>query len=132
MVEQGWWYLAHSYTCKNDKGDYIFEGEVANFNMANIRAARLIDLGWHIYSPISHTHPIHAAYPPFVGGQVHAPWYAYDNDFIRTVPFVGIILCPGWEDSSGCRHEKELFEELGRRILFLHEGGVVTDERPHA
>jgi len=124
----GWWYLAHPYTCKDRDGRYIFEGEVANFYLANLRAAQLIDAGWKIYSPISHTHPIHAAYPSFVGGQVHAPWYEYDNDFIRIVPFVGIILSPEWEGSSGCRDEKELFEQLGRKVMYLHRDGIVREE----
>ena len=127
MPKPGWWYLAHPYTCKNEKGDYVFEGEVANFNLANIRAAQLIDLGWKIYSPISHTHVIHCAWPPFVGAQVHAPWYEFDDDFIKTVPFAGIILSPGWEKSGGCQHEKELFESLGGQVLYLHEGEVVRD-----
>jgi len=25
MPKPGWWYLAHPYTCKNEKGDYVFE-----------------------------------------------------------------------------------------------------------
>ena len=124
----GWWYLAHRYTTKNNKGDFVFQGEEANYQLVNVIAAKLIELGWRIYSPLSHTHPIHCAWPPFVGGEAHEMWYEFDNDFILTMPFRGIILCPGWHLSSGCRGEKELFESLGREVLYLHEGCVISKE----
>ena len=124
----GLWYFAHPYTVKNEKGDYVFEGEEANFRLCNYRAALLIEKGILLYSPISHTHPIHSASPVFAGGQAHGLWYDFDNAFIRIVPFTGIILAPGWQDSKGCKGEKALFEDLGREVRYLHENGEIASE----
>jgi len=118
MLKEGLHYFAHPYTCKADDGRYIPEGEAANYRLCNIRAAKLIEAGWLIYSPISHTHPIHIAYPNFVGKEVHDMWYHFDNAFIERVPFRGIILAPGWENSKGCVAEKKLFERLDREVLY--------------
>ena len=129
---KGLWYLAHPYTVKNKKGEYVAGGEEANFQLCNLRAARLIEKGVLIYSPISHTHPIHQIYPPFVGGEVHVMWYEFDNAIIRATPFEGIILSPGWENSQGCRGEKVLFEELGRKVKYLTEHEAISDTPPEA
>ena len=124
----GLWYFAHPYTCKDKDGKYVLGGEEANFHICNVRVAQLIEKGVLVYSPISHTHPIHMDYPPFVGGEVHQMWYEYDNGMIREVHFKGIILAPGWEKSTGCKAEKELFEELGREVRYLKESGEIVRE----
>lgn len=116
--KEGLWYFAHPYTCKNNKGEYVTGGEDANFRLCCYRAAKLIEMGYVIYSPISHTHPIHMSYPPFVGQEVHDMWYELDNKFIRLANFTGIILAPGWENSKGCVAEKELFESLNRAVVY--------------
>ena len=119
--KEGLWYFAHPYTVRGPDGKYSLAGEEANFRLCCLRAARLIEAGWNIYAPICHTHPIHVAYPRFVGQELHEPWYKLDNAFIRHANFTGIILAPEWQMSSGCRAEKKLFEELGRKVLFLDE-----------
>ena len=93
MIEfkNGIWYFAHPYTCKDANGNYVSGGEEANFRLCNIRAAKLIEKGYVIYSPISHTHPIHVSYPPFVGQKIHEMWYKFVNENIRQIPFKGII-----------------------------------------
>ena len=125
MQKSGLWYLATPYTCKDKNGKYVLGGEEANFRIACLYAARLIEAGWLVYSPIAQTHPIHCAYPPFVGGEVHEMWYHYDNEFIRQCPFKGVILSPGWEKSKGCVAEKALFESLGREVRYFAEPCVI-------
>jgi len=123
MIEfkNGIWYFAHPYTCKDANGNYVSGGEEANFRLCNIRAAKLIEKGYVIYSPISHTHPIHVSYPPFVGGNIHEMWYKFDNENIRQIPFKGIILAPNWEKSSGCRAERNMFVEMERTIVLYDD-----------
>ena len=123
MIEfkNGIWYFAHPYTCKDANGNYVSGGEEANFRLCNIRAAKLIEKGYVIYSPISHTHPIHVSYPPFVGQKIHEMWYKFDNENIRQIPFKGIILAPNWEKSSGCRAERNMFVEMERTIVLYDD-----------
>ena len=128
MIEfkKGLYYQAHPYTCKDEHGLYVAGGEEANFRLCNYRAAKLIEMGYLIYSPISHTHPIHMAYPPFVGQNVHEMWYEFDVANIRAIPFEGIILCPKWETSRGCKLERTLFLELGRQVILYDD--IVKNE----
>ena len=116
-TNSGLWYFAHPYTCKDKDGNFVSEGEEANFHLCNIRAAELLDRGYNIYSPISHTHPIYRASPSMLARREHELWYHLDNEFIDSTSWAGIILAPGWEKSSGCRAEKELIEAKGLPVL---------------
>ena len=131
MIEfkDGLWYFAHPYTCKDANGNYLMGGEDANFRLCCIRSAKLIEMGYLIFSPVSHTHPIHINWPNFVGKQVHEMWYEFDNHFIRGIPFKGIILAPQWRESKGCCGEKALFEELGREVRYYGDIACVTEKR---
>jgi len=120
-TNRGLWYFAHPYTCKDSKGNYVSEGEEANFNLCNIQAAKLIKAGYNIYAPITHTHPIHRASPELLARHEHELWYQLDNEFIDSVMWKGIILAPDWEKSLGCRAEKERFEAKGLQVLLYSD-----------
>ena len=125
MESKGFYYFAHPYTCRDVTDEkrvkYVPEGEQANFELCNQRAARLIEAGYNIYSPISHTHPIHRASSVFLGRHEHEAWYRLDMEFIAKTQFDGIILAPGWENSKGCRMERDWFVEKGLKVLTYRE-----------
>lgn len=116
-TNRGLWYFAHPYTCKDKDGNFVPAGEEANFNLCNARAAELFLVGYNVYAPISHTHPIHRACPEFLARHEHEMWYQLDNEFIDKTEWDGIILAPGWEKSSGCCAEKERIESQGKTVL---------------
>lgn len=117
-ISKGFFYFASPYTVKDQHGNFVPEGEEANFNLCNYRSGRLLLAGYNIYSPISHTHPIHRATPEFLQRHEHTMWYELDLDFIEKTNFDGIILAPNWEESAGCRLEKNWFEQHGKIVLF--------------
>lgn len=121
------YYFAHPYTCKDETepGKYVMAGEDANFNLCCWRAGRLLLRGFNVYSPISHTHPIHKATPEFLGRHEHEMWYDLDNNFLENTNFAGIILAPGWHLSKGCVAEKEWFEKRGKEVLYYQN--LVTE-----
>jgi len=121
MKSKGFFYLAHPYTCKDTNGKFVPEGEQANFELCNQRAARLFEAGYNVYSPISHTHPIHRASPMFLSRHEHEAWYKLDLEFIAKTKFDGIILAPGWENSKGCRMECDAFTERGLKVMSYEE-----------
>lgn len=116
-MKKGLFYFAHPYTVKDKDGNYVPEAEEANFQLANYRAGRLLLAGYNIYSPISHTHPIHRATIEFLKKHEHKLWYDFDLAFIEHANFTGIILAPGWEESEGCRLEYEIFRRTDKPIL---------------
>lgn len=119
--EKGLWYFAHPYTAKDPHGNYVSAAEDANFILANIRASELLKRGYSVYSPISHTHPIHVACPEFLANHEHELWYEIDNHLIARVEFKGIILAPGWEESTGCCDERGWFEHHDKMILLYED-----------
>lgn len=117
-MNKGLWYFAHSYTVKDREGKYVPEGEDANFHLCNWRAAQLLRAGYNIYSPISHTHPIHRACPEFLAAHEHEMWYQLDIHFLENANFQGIILAPGWDYSKGCEIERSWFVAHNKEVLF--------------
>jgi hypothetical protein len=105
----GLYYFAHPYTAKDNKGCYVPAAEEANFRLCCYRSSRLLLAGYNIYSPISHTHPIHCACPEFLQRHEHKLWYELDIAFIEHAGFTGVILAPGWGTSKGCKLEYEWF-----------------------
>lgn len=112
-ADRGLWYFAHPYTCRDKEGNFVSMGEEANFALCNFRAAELLDRGFNIYSPISHTHPIYRASPSMLARQEHELWYQLDNEVIDKTDWAGIILAPNWELSSGCKAEKDRITSRG-------------------
>lgn len=106
----GVWYFAHPYTKRSSiDGTFVPEAEEANFQLCNMRAAELFRRGINVYSPISHTHPIHRASPTFLGRHEHEMWYALDNEIIDSMHWKGIIMGPEWATSKGCCAERDRF-----------------------
>jgi len=84
--------------------------------------------GYVIYSPIAHTHSIQYATPGFMkqsGPEEHDYWIELDLEFIRRSGFTGIIMAPNWEESRGCRGEKDHFDQEGKKVLYYSD--IVTE-----
>ena len=121
MKTKGLWYFAHPYTCKDKDGNYVSLGEEANFRLSCMRAGELLKRGYNVYSPISHTHPIHIATPEFLKNHEHEMWYHLDNEVIKKTDFKGIILAPDWGTSTGCIAEKELIHWTQKKLCRLYD-----------
>ena len=130
-MNKGLWYFAHPYTAKDNDGNYVSLAEEANFRICNIRAGELLRRGYNIYSPISHTHPIHIATPKFLKDHEHEMWYHLDNQVIDRTRFDGIILAPEWETSSGCVAEKKKIEGMGGKVLYYTDIIYAPASPPH-
>jgi hypothetical protein len=86
------------------------------FETANRTAARLMREGRHIFSPISHTHPIALA------GTLPLDWtywQAYDAALLRCCIRLLVIKLEGWLESVGVQGEIKLARELGLEIVYL-------------
>ena len=129
-MSKGLYYFAHPYTVKDADGKYVPAGEEANFRLCCFRAGELLRRGYNIYSPIAHTHPIHLHTPAFLANHEHAIWYDLDDEVIARTEWDGIILAPGWEDSWGCKHERELFE--ARTLAVMLYADLVKEEPTYA
>lgn len=111
------WYFAHPYTVKDKDGKNVHVGEQANFQQACMKTGELMKRGYMVYSPIAHTHPVHAISPEFIKNDEYKLWVKLDELIIEKTKFSGIILAPNWETSSGCKAERKEFEKKKLQVL---------------
>ena len=86
------------------------------FEIVNRVAAGLMRDGVHIYSPISHTHPIAMAGDLPKGWDY---WEKYGRVVLAACVKVIVLRQPGWEQSTGVNAELAIARELGLPIEFI-------------
>jgi len=91
------------------------EVRVWRFEQANTTAARMMNNGIHVFSPISHTHPIVLAGDLPKGWEF---WAAYDEAVLQYCARIVVLTLPGWEDSIGIANELKIARELDLPIDF--------------
>ena len=88
------------------------------FRRVNAVAARLMREGVHIYSPISHTHPIAEAGDLPKGWDY---WEQYDRTILACCSKVIVFRQEGWQLSAGVQAEIAIAKELGLPVEFIDE-----------
>ena len=88
------------------------------FHAANRAAARLMEAGALVFSPISHTHPI------AVDGELPRGWEfwdRYDRAVLSCCHKVEVLPLVGWRESTGVQAEIAIAKEMGIPVEFLPE-----------
>lgn len=86
------------------------------FELANAKAADLMNQGYIVFSPISHSHPI------AVQGTLPLDfefWQAMNESFIEWCDKMFVCKIDGWEESVGIKGEIRIADSLGREVLFI-------------
>lgn len=86
------------------------------FMSVNLVAAKLMSQGTHIFSPISHTHPIALAGDLPRGWEF---WRTYDEAIMGCCCKMIVLFLPGWQESKGIQEEMTLAKTLGIPIEFI-------------
>jgi hypothetical protein len=93
-----------------------FDVMLQRFNTVNAVSAKLMVEGHHIFSPISHTHPIAMA------GQLPTGWdywEQYDRAILSICKELWVLKQEGWQDSKGVQGEIAIALELELPIKYL-------------
>lgn len=88
----------------------------ARFDAVNRMAAFLMREGHHIFSPISHTHPIAEA------GDLPRDWnywQSYDRAILRACSAMIVFTQEGWQSSRGVTAEIAIARELGIPVEYI-------------
>ena len=88
------------------------------FNKLNLAAAKLMNEGYLVFSPISHTHPIALA------GDLPGSWEfwkEYDRTFIEWADEIHVLKLSGWRESTGVTAEIELANELNKPVRYIDD-----------
>lgn len=99
-------YLAIPYTGIED----------VSFEVANITAARLMNEGNIVFSPISHSHYI-AAEGGLEKGWDY--WCTFDIEFIKWCDIVMVVKLDGWDKSKGVLSEIAIAQSMGKPVEFI-------------
>ncbi len=86
------------------------------FKKVNEVSAKLMRAGHHIFSPISHTHPIALAGDLPLGFDY---WETFDRAFLIHCKKLMVLKLEGWEESKGVRGELKIAAELGIEVEYL-------------
>lgn len=86
------------------------------FRALNAVSAKLMRDGLHIFSPISHTHPIALAGDLPIGFDF---WQEYDKAILVTCAKLIVLRLDGWEESLGVRAEMQIAKDIGIPVEFM-------------
>lgn len=86
------------------------------FRRVNKVAARLMSEGLHVFSPISHTHPI-AEVGDLPKGWEY--WEEYDRTILASCVKMIVFRQEGWNTSVGVQAEIAIAKELGLPIEYV-------------
>lgn len=82
------------------------------------KAAELMLQGEVMFCPIAHSHPIAECMPD--GKAVDGDfWKKQDAPYIELCDKLIVYMLPGWEASSGIRHEIEVAQERGIPVVYV-------------
>ena len=81
------------------------------------KAAELMLAGKVIFCPIAHSHPIAEQMPE--GMAVDGVfWKNQDAPYVEMCDELIVLMLPGWELSSGIKHEVERANERGLKVIY--------------
>lgn len=109
-------YLATPYSSPDP------EIQEERFLAVNRVAAKLMSQGLHIYSPISHTHPIANAGDLPRGWDY---WEQYDRAVLAACVGMMVFCQDGWRQSKGVSAEIEIAHEMGLPVQYINENGDI-------
>lgn len=87
------------------------------FEEVNRHAAHFMRLGDHIFSPISHTHPIALTGDLPLGFDF---WQQYDEAVLACCKAMYVLQLEGWTESKGVQAEIAIAERLGIPVTYIH------------
>lgn len=102
------WYLAHPYSAKTR--EEINDNVRKSITITN----KLLDLGYCVFNPLTHSHPLDLEQKRPSGF-----WYEYDLKLMDMCS--GIILCGDHEKSKGCRLGRFEANKRGLDVKYLEE-----------
>lgn len=89
---------------------------------ATIAAARMIEQGYIVYSPLSMTHPIDVQMSADGETQGSDYWVAFDEAFMEHCAAIVVVMTSGWNQSRGVAREIAFFEQRERRVVYANPG----------
>ena len=105
-----YWYVASPYSL------YIY-GKEAAAREVGMAALELSKRGFHVFSPIAHSHAMCLTDPGLKDDAFF--WEAQDRPFLELAAGLIVVRMRGWDESIGVDHEIRCTREMKKPILYL-------------
>jgi hypothetical protein len=92
-------------------------------------AAKLIQQGRIVYSPLTMTHPIDLVMADAGETLGSDYWVKFDEAFMEFCTEMVVLRLSGWEQSSGVKREVAYFRQRCRPVTFMDPSNDVPDVR---
>jgi len=102
-------YLASPYISQEQTAHHI------RYHHACRSAAKLIEQGHVVFSPIAHSHGI----ARFIKEHDHDFWMNQDLPFLKYADKIVVLTLPGWEKSRGIKEEIEFANKNGIPVEYM-------------
>jgi len=112
-------YLAAPYTHEDP------QVRETRFQLINGAASHLMRAGVHLFSPISHTHPIALAGGLPTGWDF---WRSYDETMLSACGAIVVLMLAGWDTSKGVTAEVSIGEKIGLPIWWTRNNPNALDD----
>ena len=91
-------------------------------------ARLLVETGWNVFSPITHSHPL----PKYIPDRLdtHAFWLNLDFDWIDTCDELWVYMQPGWGESYGVKREIAYAKRHEKPVRYINVNGGFESELP--
>lgn len=109
-MEEGFIYLAGPYSHADPKV------RAARFQALTQVAARLMNEGHVVHSPITHGHTIHLRHTM---PETWDFWRVQSLRMLEQAALMVVVMIPGWEESTGVAAEIEHAEALGIPVVYV-------------
>lgn len=90
------------------------------FEQVTQYSASLMQKGYRVFSPITHSHPIYNTMPEEFISSIEDPhnfWLNQDLHFMHGCDMVHILCLDGWEDSKGIQAEVNYAKAIGIQVV---------------
>ena len=111
-------YLAAPYSFKNEDGTEDFVIMQQRFEEINKCASILMKLGYYVFSPITHNHPLVLLnnLP-----RTYEFWLGYDKSFLDWCDELHIFMIDGWKESKGVEWEINYIKVIDKKVFYIEK-----------
>lgn len=119
MPESELIYLATPYNHPNFANRYL------RFATVTKAAAELVAAGYHVYSPITHNHPVAESNVLPLAADY---WTPFNRRILAICQRLIVLQQPGWRESLGVQAELTFAEENNIPVSYMNMEGELRDE----
>lgn len=103
-------YVACPYSSDN------LQTQELRYEVATEYSAHLVSTGFHVFSPITHSHPMAQCAELPTDWEY---WKSFDERMLNICDIIHVLMMPGYDTSIGVQAEIKIARNLGKPVEFV-------------